>query len=119
MNVAVIGAGWAGMAAAVGLAQAGIMPTVFETARATGGRARAFSGHGVQGEPLVLDNGQHILIGAYSESLRLMRQVGVDVDSALLREIEHENFQVLHQRIRLTPLRKFWLAWKVQALGRM
>jgi hypothetical protein len=36
----------------------------------------------------------------------------------LLREIEHENFQVLHQRIRLTPLRKFWLAWKVQALGR-
>ena len=38
---------------------------------------------------------------------------------ALLREIEHDNFQVLHQRIRLTPLRKFWLAWKVQALGRM
>jgi phytoene synthase len=36
----------------------------------------------------------------------------------LLREIEHENFQVLHQRIRLTPLRKFWLAWKMQALGR-
>ena len=37
----------------------------------------------------------------------------------LLREIEHENFQVLHQRISLTPLRKFWLAWKMQALGRM
>lgn len=37
----------------------------------------------------------------------------------LLREIEHEQFQVLHQRISLTPLRKFWLAWKVQALGRM
>ena len=36
---------------------------------------------------------------------------------ALLREIEHDNFQVLHQRISLTPLRKFWLAWKVQALG--
>lgn len=85
MNVAVIGAGWAGMAAAVGLAQAGMAPTVFETARATGGRARAFGGHGVQGEPLVLDNGQHILIGAYAESLRLMRQVGVDVDRALLR----------------------------------
>ncbi len=38
---------------------------------------------------------------------------------ALLREIEHDKFQVLHQRISLTPLRKFWLAWKVQALGRM
>ena len=35
------------------------------------------------------------------------------------REIEHDNFQVLHQRIKLTPLRKFWLAWKLQALGRM
>lgn len=37
----------------------------------------------------------------------------------LLREIEHEDFRVLHQRISLTPLRKFWLAWKMQALGRM
>ena len=37
----------------------------------------------------------------------------------LLREIEAENFQVLHQRIKLTPVRKLWLAWKVQALGRM
>ncbi|MDI9333581.1 MAG: presqualene diphosphate synthase HpnD [Cytophagales bacterium] len=35
----------------------------------------------------------------------------------LLREIEHSNFQVLNQRISLTPLRKFWLAWKVQAFG--
>ena len=38
---------------------------------------------------------------------------------ALLREIEADNFQVLHQRIALTPLRKLWLAWKVQALGRL
>ena len=37
----------------------------------------------------------------------------------LLREIEHDGFQVLHQRVSLTPLRKFWLAWKVQALGRV
>ncbi|HSH88963.1 MAG TPA: presqualene diphosphate synthase HpnD [Ramlibacter sp.] len=37
----------------------------------------------------------------------------------LLREIEHDGFQVLHQRVSLTPLRKFWLAWKVQALGRL
>jgi phytoene synthase len=37
----------------------------------------------------------------------------------LLREIEISHFQVLHQRISLTPLRKLWLAWKVQALGRM
>ena len=37
----------------------------------------------------------------------------------LLREIEADNFQVLNQRVSLTPLRKFWLAWKVQALGRL
>ena len=35
----------------------------------------------------------------------------------LLCEIERDNFQVLHQRVSLTPLRKLWLAWKVQALG--
>ncbi|MDD5334928.1 MAG: presqualene diphosphate synthase HpnD [Rhodoferax sp.] len=38
---------------------------------------------------------------------------------ALLKEIEHDNFQVLHQRVSLTPLRKLWLAWKVQALGKI
>jgi phytoene synthase len=37
----------------------------------------------------------------------------------LLREIEAEDFRVLTQRISLTPVRKLWLAWKVQALGRM
>ena len=37
----------------------------------------------------------------------------------LLREIEHDQFQVLHQRVSLTPLRKLWLAWRVQALGRV
>jgi phytoene synthase len=37
----------------------------------------------------------------------------------LLREIERDGFHVLNQRIALTPLRKFWLAWKVQALGRL
>ena len=38
---------------------------------------------------------------------------------ALLGEIERDNFRVLHQRVSLTPLRKFWLAWRVQALGRL
>ena len=37
----------------------------------------------------------------------------------LLREIESDDFRVLHQRVGLTPLRKFWLAWKVQALGKL
>jgi phytoene synthase len=36
----------------------------------------------------------------------------------LLREIETQKFPVLKQRVALTPLRKLWLAWKMQALGR-
>ncbi|MFN0000938.1 MAG: squalene synthase HpnD [Betaproteobacteria bacterium] len=37
----------------------------------------------------------------------------------LLREIERDDFPVLTQRVSLTPLRKLWLAWRVQALGRL
>ncbi|MFI0546703.1 MAG: presqualene diphosphate synthase HpnD [Brachymonas sp.] len=37
----------------------------------------------------------------------------------LLREVEKDGFAVLHQRTSLTPLRKLWLAWKVQALGQV
>ena len=37
----------------------------------------------------------------------------------LLREIAADNYQVLHQRVSLTPLRKFWLAWKTQAFGKV
>ena len=81
LNVAVIGAGWAGMAAAVTLAQARIPVTVFEAARHLGGRARA-----VEIEGMRLDNGQHILIGAYRETLRLMRAVGADPEQLLLRQ---------------------------------
>ena len=79
-RVAVIGAGWAGLAAAVTLAERGVPVTVFEASRSVGGRARRVSIDGVD-----LDNGQHVLIGAYRESLRLMRQVGADPDKLLLR----------------------------------
>ena len=85
MNVAVIGAGWAGMAAAIAHAQAGRRVTVFEAARTVGGRARAVPATLPDGTAATLDNGQHILIGAYAESLRLMDLVGVDARKALLR----------------------------------
>ena len=35
----------------------------------------------------------------------------------LLDEIRRENFQVLHQRIALTPVRKLWIAWKTWAFA--
>jgi 15-cis-phytoene synthase len=66
---------------------------------------------------------------AYDEALALLpaadlraQKPGLMMASiyrALLREIERDNFQVLNQRVSLTPLRKFWLAWRVQALGRV
>ena len=73
MKIAIIGAGWAGMAAAMAVVQAGQQANVFEAARTVGGRARTIVSKDALGAPLLLDNGQHILIGAYSERLRLMR----------------------------------------------
>ena len=85
MRLAVVGAGWAGLAAAVQAAQDGHTVTVFEAARSLGGRARAVEVALPDGRRLTVDNGQHILIGAYTESLRLMRAVGVDPEAALRR----------------------------------
>jgi squalene-associated FAD-dependent desaturase len=85
MKVAIIGAGWAGLAAAVQATQDGHHATVFEASRALGGRARGLDGKLPDGTSLALDNGQHILIGAYVETLRLMRLVGVDPQRALRR----------------------------------
>lgn len=85
MKVAIVGAGWAGMSAAVAAVQHGHAATVFEAAREVGGRARALSGTLPDGTPVVLDNGQHIMIGAYTETLRLMQLVGVNPQTTLLR----------------------------------
>jgi squalene-associated FAD-dependent desaturase len=80
MKVAVIGAGYAGLAAAVELAAQGVPVTVFEAARQLGGRARR-----VDYRSMALDNGQHIFLGAYRETLRLMRMAGADPAALLLR----------------------------------
>lgn len=85
MRVAVIGAGWAGMAAAVQATRDGHAVTIFEAARTVGGRARALAATLPGGRAVTLDNGQHILIGAYTDCLRLMREVGVDAEAALRR----------------------------------
>ncbi len=73
MKLAIVGGGWAGLAAAVRAVQAGHAVVLIEMAAQLGGRAR-----GVDVAGLALDNGQHILIGAYRRTLDLMRTVGVD-----------------------------------------
>lgn len=80
-RIAVVGAGWAGIAAAVHARRGGHEVQVFEMAPALGGRARS-----VPVEGLVLDNGQHILIGAYRATLELMQLVGIEA-SVLLRRM--------------------------------
>jgi squalene-associated FAD-dependent desaturase len=71
------------MAAAVTLAARGVPVTVFESGPVPGGRARRVTTEGRE-----LDNGQHILIGAYAELLRLMRMVGVPEDALLRMPLE-------------------------------
>lgn len=80
MHLAVIGGGWAGLAAAVEATRMGAQVTLFEAGRGLGGRARCVALDGQR-----LDNGQHILLGAYRSTLDLMRQVGADPERLLAR----------------------------------
>lgn len=70
--VAVIGCGYAGIAAALKLSESGIPVTLFEAGKVLGGRARGVDYHGIR-----LDNGQHILLGAYRETLSLIDHIGM------------------------------------------
>ena len=84
MKVAIVGAGWAGCAAAVEATRLGHDVTLFEASRSAGGRARRVDM--MQADSAVkLDNGQHILIGAYAETLQLMASLGVDLEASFLR----------------------------------
>lgn len=78
--IVIIGAGWAGLAAAVKLTQLGHNVTIYESAKQAGGRARS-----VTFDDKVVDNGQHLLIGAYSTCLSFMNTVGIDITSSLKR----------------------------------
>jgi len=70
-HVAVIGAGWSGLACGLELTASGHEVTLLEAAPQAGGRARAVVVR-LGDRQFLLDNGQHLLIGAYRETLRLM-----------------------------------------------
>jgi len=87
LKIAIVGAGWSGLAAAVTATDGGHRVTVFEMAAQPGGRARQIA----KASPLeqAPDNGQHLLIGAYRETLRLMAHVGVKVQDVFHRTPLH------------------------------
>ena len=81
MTTLVIGGGWSGLAAAVTLCQQGKSVHVIESAKQLGGRAR-----NVQWQNKTIDNGQHLMIGAYTEMLNIMAIVGADPNRAFERQ---------------------------------
>ncbi|MDX2217621.1 MAG: hydroxysqualene dehydroxylase HpnE [Burkholderiales bacterium] len=110
-SVAILGAGYAGVAAAVRLCEANIRVSVFESARTPGGRAR-----GIHYRGYALDNGQHMLIGAYQRLLGMMKTVGLD-ESGLVRLPMQMR---MHPDIRLTTPKwpaPLHLAWGLATAG--
>ncbi|HEX2650646.1 MAG TPA: hydroxysqualene dehydroxylase HpnE [Burkholderiales bacterium] len=108
-----VGAGYAGMAAAVTLADKGAKVSVFESAPTPGGRARRVTTSGRE-----LDNGQHILIGAYTELLRLMALVRVPEEALMrlpleLRYADGFSFRALWLPAPLGMLLGLLFAWKL------
>lgn len=83
-GVVVVGGGWAGLAAAVELASHGRPVTLFESARLLGGRARC-----VRFGADRVDNGQHLMIGAYRAMLGMLETIGLDADAVFLRQPLH------------------------------
>ncbi len=111
-RIAVVGGGWAGLAAAVELATHGERVVVFESARQLGGRARSVPWQGI-----ALDNGQHLMVGAYHDTLGLMRRVG-SADRLERRPLELR-LPGFHLRLpRLpAPLNLAWGLYAAQGLG--
>lgn len=84
IHVAVIGGGCAGLSTAAALVDRGIQVTLFESSSQLGGRARTVVVEN-NNQMHLLDNGQHILLGAYRETLALLNKVGVDEKKAFMR----------------------------------
>jgi squalene-associated FAD-dependent desaturase len=119
MNIAVIGGGWAGIAAAVELAASSnpkVAVSLFEAGRHLGGRARQIA---APAPFLALDNGQHLLLGAYRETLALMRRIGVSPEEKLhrlpLKIQDNRGFRLALPRLRAP----FHLAWGFLAMRKV
>jgi squalene-associated FAD-dependent desaturase len=105
MTTLIIGGGWSGLAAAVTLVQQGHPVHLIESAKQLGGRARNVSWHDE-----VIDNGQHLMIGAYQQMLDMMTLVGISAEEAFDRyPIDITIYDTLFSPLVLSA--KNWLPW--------
>jgi hydroxysqualene dehydroxylase len=81
----IVGAGWSGLACAVEAVRYGAAVTLVDAAPTIGGRARRVDLR-IGDRDVAVDNGQHLLLGACTETTALMRRLGVDPDQALLSQ---------------------------------
>lgn len=84
-DVIVVGAGCAGLSAAVRAARAGRRVIVLEARSRLGGRATAFSDRET-GE--LVDNGQHVLLGCYTATFDFLREIGASDHVRLQRQLQ-------------------------------
>lgn len=96
MTTLVVGGGWSGLAAAVQLCQQGETVHLIEASKQLGGRARNVSWQG-----LTIDNGQHLLIGAYQHTLAILNTIGAKESDLFQRQplkmaIHHPHYPTLH-----------------------
>ena len=98
-RIIIAGAGWAGLAAGVELSRHNIPVMVVESAKQIGGRARSLTLDGI-----TLDNGQHLMIGAYRQLLELLSIMGVD-ESSVFHRLPHQiDMRDLHTGLSLFQL---------------
>jgi squalene-associated FAD-dependent desaturase len=119
VNIAVVGAGWAGLAAAVRLKDLGATVTVFEAAPVAGGRARGVDDVNMGR----IDNGQHLMLGAYTESLKLIErlQPSPSLEQVLFRSPLHlesaDGSFKLQASTLPAPLNTLWALLSAKGLG--
>ena len=108
--IIVVGGGWAGIAAAIELARHEIPVTLLESAKQLGGRARS-----VQTDEMHIDNGQHLMLGAYESILDMLRIIGINESDVLKRQaLSLQWFQPNNPLIELNTAKlpaPFHLAW--------
>ncbi len=105
MTTLIIGGGWSGLAAAVTLVQQGQSVHLIESAKQLGGRAR-----NVSWNDHVVDNGQHLMIGAYQHMLEIMALVGISTEQAFDRNpIDITLYDTVFPPLTLSA--KNWLPW--------